>query len=85
MLGERQEVGGRRPRKERLLAGVRALLFPIDWPEAFGLVMIEAMACGTPVIGWRRGSVPEVLEEGVTGFIVDTVDRCRRVFPCVAP
>ena len=87
------EVGGRE--KEQLLAGARALLFPIDWPEPFGLVMIESMACGTPVIGWRRGSVPEVLEDGVTGFIVDTVEeavravgrideidrgRCRRVF-----
>jgi glycogen synthase len=48
------------------------LLFPIDWPEPFGLVMIEAMACGTPVIAWRRGSVPEIIEEGVTGFVVET-------------
>jgi glycosyltransferase involved in cell wall biosynthesis len=47
------------------------LLFPIDWPEPFGLVMIEAMACGTPVIAYRSGSVPEVIEDGVTGFIVD--------------
>jgi glycosyltransferase involved in cell wall biosynthesis len=47
-----------------------ALLFPIRWPEPFGLVMIEAMACGTPVIAWNRGSVPEVIEPGVTGFIV---------------
>ena len=51
-----------------------ALLFPIDWPEPFGLVMIEAMACGTPVIAYRCGSVPEVIEDGVTGFIVDDVD-----------
>ncbi|WP_185984779.1 glycosyltransferase family 4 protein [Aureimonas mangrovi] len=58
--------------KQTLLGGARALLFPIDWPEPFGLVMIEAMACGTPVIAWRRGSVPEVVEEGVTGFIVET-------------
>ena len=48
-----------------------AVLFPIDWPEPFGLVMIEAMACGTPVIAWRHGSVPEVVDEGETGFIVD--------------
>lgn len=61
--------------KGELLGGARALLFPIDWPEPFGMVMIEAMACGTPVIAFRRGSVPEVMEDGVTGFIVDTVDE----------
>jgi glycosyltransferase involved in cell wall biosynthesis len=48
-----------------------ALLFPICWPEPFGLVMIEAMACGTPVIAFNRGSVPEVVEDGLTGFIVE--------------
>ena len=48
-----------------------ALLFPIDWPEPFGLVVIEAMACGTPVIAWRRGSIPEIVDRGVTGFIVE--------------
>ena len=52
-----------------------ALLFPIDWPEPFGLVMIEAMACGTPVIAFRRGSVAEVLEQGVSGFIVEPADE----------
>jgi glycosyltransferase involved in cell wall biosynthesis len=57
--------------KQHFLANASALLFPIDWPEPFGLVMIEAMACGTPVIAFRRGSVPEVVEHGVTGFIVD--------------
>ena len=57
--------------KARFLGGARALLFPIDWEEPFGLVMIEAMACGTPVIAYRSGSVPEVVDEGVTGFIVD--------------
>ena len=57
--------------KQGFLAGAAALLFPIDWPEPFGLVMIEAMACGTPVIAFRRGSVPEVVDDGVTGFIVD--------------
>jgi glycosyltransferase involved in cell wall biosynthesis len=71
------------------------LLFPVDWPEPFGLVMIEALACGTPIISRRRGSVPEVIDDGVTGFICDheramidavgTLDRidrgqCRRVF-----
>ncbi len=60
--------------KGALLRGARALLFPIDWPEPFGLVMIEAMACGTPVIAFRRGSVAEVVDDGVTGFIVDSVD-----------
>jgi glycosyltransferase involved in cell wall biosynthesis len=66
------EIGG--ASKDRFLGGARALLFPIDWPEPFGLVMIEAMACGTPVIAFRRGSVPEVIEDGVTGFVVDDVE-----------
>lgn len=60
--------------KRALLANARALVFPIDWPEPFGLVMIEAMACGTPVIAWNHGAVPEVVEHGVTGFIVDSID-----------
>ena len=87
------EIGG--VDKTEFLSKAMALLFPIDWPEPFGLVMIEAMACGTPTIAWRRGSVPEVIDDGVTGFIVDTVDDavravdridtldrsgCRRVF-----
>ncbi len=50
-------------------------MFPIDWPEPFGLVMIEAMACGTPVIAYRSGSVPEVVEDGVTGFIVENEEQ----------
>ncbi len=56
--------------KPEFLSGAHALLFPIDWPEPFGLVMIEAMACGTPVIAFNRGSVPEVIDNGVSGFIV---------------
>lgn len=64
------ELGGKE--KEAFLRGARALLFPIDWPEPFGLVMIEAMACGTPVIAYRRGSVEEVVRDGVSGFIVDS-------------
>lgn len=59
--------------KDALLGGAAGVLFPIDWPEPFGLVMIEAMACGTPVIAFRCGSVPEVINDGVTGFIVDDV------------
>lgn len=61
--------------KGNFLGNARALLFPVDWPEPFGLVMIEAMACGTPVIAFRTGSVPEVIEEGATGFIVNDVDQ----------
>ena len=61
--------------KETFLGGASALLFPIDWPEPFGLVMIEAMACGTPVIAFNRGSVSEIVEHGVTGFIVETMEE----------
>jgi glycosyltransferase involved in cell wall biosynthesis len=66
------EVGGLA--KDEFLGGARALLFPVDWPEPFGLVMIEAMACGTPVIAWRKGAVSEIVQDGVTGFIVDDLD-----------
>jgi glycosyltransferase involved in cell wall biosynthesis len=81
--------------KPNFLGGAMALLFPIDWPEPFGLVMIEALACGTPVVAFRGGSVAEVLVDGVTGFIVESIDdairatrevgrldrrRCRAVF-----
>jgi glycosyltransferase involved in cell wall biosynthesis len=81
--------------KNAFLGQAYALLFPIDWPEPFGLVMIEALACGTPVIAYGRGSVPEVLEDGVTGWIVAGRDdaiqaiaqvstlsrrRCRQTF-----
>jgi len=61
--------------KPEFLGGALALLFPIDWPEPFGLVMIEAIACGTPVIARRRGSVPEVIQPGRTGFLADSVDE----------
>jgi len=69
--------------KPAFLGGARALLFPIDWPEPFGLVLIEAMACGTPVIAWRCGSVPEVVDHGVSGLIVDSeeeaIDAVHRI------
>src|SRR5205809_2786487 len=69
--------------KPSFLGNATALIFPIDWPEPFGLAMIEAMSCGTPVIAWRSGAVPEVMEEGRTGFIVkelaDAVEAVRRV------
>jgi glycosyltransferase involved in cell wall biosynthesis len=60
--------------KQEFLGNARAVLFPVQWPEPFGLVMIEAMACGTPVIAFRQGAVPEVLEDGLTGFVVDGVE-----------
>lgn len=87
------EIGERE--KDEFLGNAYALLFPIDWPEPFGLVMIEAMACGTPIIAYRQGAVPELMEEGRTGFIVSELEdaiaavrripelsrkRCREVF-----
>lgn len=74
--------------KRELLSTARALLFPIQWEEPFGMVMVEAMACGTPVVATRRGSVPEVVEDGVTGIVVDdeadlveALDRARSLRP----
>jgi glycosyltransferase involved in cell wall biosynthesis len=87
------EIGERA--KDEFLGNAYALLFPIDWPEPFGLVMIEALACGTPVIAYRSGAVPEIMEQGRTGFVVDALEdavdavqrvpqlsrkRCREVF-----
>jgi glycosyltransferase involved in cell wall biosynthesis len=69
-VGELDEAG-----KQELYGGASALLFPIDWPEPFGLVMIEALACGTPVLARPRGSVPEVIRDGVTGYHCETVDE----------
>jgi glycosyltransferase involved in cell wall biosynthesis len=89
-LGEIDEA-----QKSEFLGRASALLFPIDWPEPFGIVMIEALACGVPVVAFRGGSVPELIEHGVTGFVVDSLDeaiaatrrvtsldrrRCRTVF-----
>ena len=67
--------------KTQFLGGAQALLFPIDWPEPFGLSMIEAMACGTPVLGFRCGSVPEIIDDGVTGAIVDTMEQAIAALP----
>jgi glycosyltransferase involved in cell wall biosynthesis len=67
------EIGERD--KSDFLGNAYALLFPIDWPEPFGLVTIEAMACGTPVIAYRMGSVPEILDEGTTGYLADNLDE----------
>ena len=64
--------------KNEFLGNALALLFPIDWPEPFGLVMIEAMATGTPVIAWRKGSVPKVIDEGLTGFVVNSIEGAVR-------
>jgi glycosyltransferase involved in cell wall biosynthesis len=69
--------------KGAFLGDAAALLFPINWPEPFGLVMIEAMANGTPVIGFKRGSVPEIIDDGVSGFVVDSVDAALSVLPRV--
>ena len=69
--------------KSEFLGEASALLFPIDWPEPFGLSMIEAMACGTPVLAFRCGSVPEIIDPGVTGQIVDSMDEAIRVMPQV--
>jgi glycosyltransferase involved in cell wall biosynthesis len=67
--------------KAKFLGEAFALLFPIDWPEPFGLVMIEAMACGTPVLGFRCGSVGEIIDDNVTGHVVDSVDQAIRTLP----
>jgi len=69
------------PDKNEFLGNAVGLLFPIDWPEPFGLVMIEAMACGTPVLAFRRGSVPEVIDEGISGMIVDSIAEAAAAIP----
>lgn len=78
-VGEVDDAG-----KQALLGNAMGLMFPIDWPEPFGLVMIESMACGTPVVAWRRGSAPSVIEEGRSGFLVDSeeeaVEAVQRLF-----
>jgi len=69
--------------KTKFLGDAAALLFPVDWPEPFGLVMIEAMACGTPVLAFRSGSVPEVIEDGVTGKVVDSEEEAIAALPAI--
>jgi len=69
--------------KTQFLGEAQALLFPVDWPEPFGLSMIEAMACGTPVLAFRRGSVPEIVDENVTGAIVESMEEAIRALPRV--
>ena len=69
--------------KTQFLSDAQALLFPVDWPEPFGLSMIEAMACGTPVLAFRCGSVPEIIEDGITGAIVDTMEEAIEALPRV--
>ncbi|MDX8535038.1 glycosyltransferase family 4 protein [Mesorhizobium sp. VK25A] len=69
--------------KAEFLGNAAGLLFPIDWPEPFGLVAIEAMACGTPVIAWNQGALPEIVDDGVTGFVVDSVDGAVASMPAL--
>jgi glycosyltransferase involved in cell wall biosynthesis len=70
--------------KSEFLGNALALLFMVDWPEPFGLAMTEAMACGTPILARRRGSVPEIVEPGVNGFVVETVDEAVRMVPQIS-
>jgi glycosyltransferase involved in cell wall biosynthesis len=67
--------------KTAFLGNASALMFPVDWPEPFGLVMIEAMSCGTPVLAFRCGSIPEVIEDGVTGKVVDSEEEALAALP----
>jgi glycosyltransferase involved in cell wall biosynthesis len=82
ILGDDVELHGECPHEQKadLLARAAALAFPIQWAEPFGLVMTEAMACGTPVVAWRNGSVPEVVDDGRTGFIVESVEEMAAAF-----
>ena len=82
ILGDDVEVHGECPHEQKadLLSRAAALAFPIQWAEPFGLVMTEAMACGTPVVAWRNGSVPEVVADGETGFIVSSVEEMAAAF-----
>jgi glycosyltransferase involved in cell wall biosynthesis len=81
--GERVSYVGRvqMPQRDRLLAGAAALVYPLQYPEPFGLVPIEAMACGTPVLGVRIGAVPELVEPGVTGYLAESWDGLPALVP----
>ena len=74
-------IGENEHQKAAFLGQASGLLFPIDWPEPFGLVMIEAMACGTPVLAFNRGSVPEIIEDGKTGIVVQSKDEAIKKLP----
>lgn len=75
------EIGERQ--KQEFLGNAHALLFPIDWPEPFGFVMIEALACNTPVVAYRLGSVPEIIDQGTTGFMVNSIDEAVKAVGCI--
>jgi len=83
--GDRVEYVGEigEDQKSRFLGNAAALLFPIDWPEPFGLAVIEAMACGTPVMAWSCGAMPEIVDYGVTGFVVETIEDAVATMPAL--
>ncbi|TGQ72722.1 MAG: glycosyltransferase family 4 protein [Mesorhizobium sp.] len=83
--GDRIEFVGEigEDQKSRFLGNAAALLFPIDWPEPFGLAVIEAMACGTPVMAWSCGAMPEIIDHGVTGFVVETTEDAVATMPAL--
>ncbi|MER8807950.1 glycosyltransferase family 4 protein [Mesorhizobium australicum] len=83
--GDRVEYVGEigEDQKARFLGNAAALLFPIDWPEPFGLAVIEAMACGTPVMAWSCGAMPEIIDHGVTGFVVETIEDAVASMPAL--
>lgn len=83
--GDRVEYVGEisEDQKSRFLGNAAALLFPIDWPEPFGLAVVEAMACGTPVMAWSCGAMPEIVDHGVTGFVVETIEDAVATMPAL--
>ncbi|KRB20176.1 MULTISPECIES: glycosyltransferase family 4 protein [Mesorhizobium] len=83
--GDRVEYVGEigEDQKSAFLGNAAALLFPIDWPEPFGLAVIEAMACGTPVMAWSCGAMPEIIDHGVTGFVVETIEDAVATMPAL--
>jgi len=83
--GDRVEYVGEisEDQKSGFLGNAAALLFPIDWPEPFGLAVIEAMACGTPVMAWSCGAMPEIIDYGATGFVVETIEDAVATMPAL--